>query len=121
MCVYVCAHPCMCVPNPELEGCVGRSALCRYKLILGIQTLGALCRRERCASAHIYESCVCPCDADVGVGLKERKELKDRQEWYNDAGNLLWPFALTENFSKLARSDLFFDASSNLCATGEAL
>lgn len=44
--IIVCVCVFVCFPNPELEGWVGRSVLCRSKVILGIQTLGGVCRRE---------------------------------------------------------------------------
>lgn len=36
-------------------------------------------------------SCVCLCEVDVGVGMKEREGLIDRQKWYNDTRSLCFP------------------------------
>lgn len=65
ICFYMCPFVCtskwknvcvnVCFPEPELEGCVGRSIPRWCKLISRIQTLGALCRKEMCAPAPIYE------------------------------------------------------------------
>lgn len=53
--VDVCVETCMSVADLQLEGfCVGRSILCRCKLISRIQTQGAPRRKEPCASATLF-------------------------------------------------------------------
>lgn len=60
MCPLVCKWKHVCVnvrfPDPELQGCVGRSILCWCKLISRIQTRSALCRnRDVCFCTHLWK------------------------------------------------------------------
>ncbi len=86
VCAYVCM--CVCVCFPELEGCVGRSVLCRYKLIYRIQKLYAgescvLCTFLWKKVKLFIAVCVCVCvwcvyESEYG-GKREREREIERE------------------------------------------